>query len=184
MTGRWEGKKALAGPPALSYETRAAASGALCEIADRMMRGAQSLMRKSARVLSHEPDQLGHLVGDLRRYAQSEMPCADEMVAVEAILRGLPEEQCRTERQQRIEKKEQEANEAALLSERRREGFDGAQRKIQEILDTITGQPLPGHFGESSRIFWQLLDGKGPKPTRASRHTEANVVEGPWGEAS
>ena len=184
MTGRRKGKEELAEPCALSYDSRQAASATLCEIADRMMRGAQSLMRKSARVLSCEPEQLGHLIGDLRRYGGSVMPCADEMVAVEAILKGLPEDQCRTERRQRIEKKEDEAKEAALLWERRREGFDRVERKIQEILDTITGRPLPGHFGESSRIFWQLLDGKGPKPVRASRHNEANVVEGPWGEAS
>ena len=78
-------------PCALSYDSRQAASTALCEIADRMMRGAQSLMRKSARVLGHDPNDLGRLVGDLRKYGNSEMPCADEMIAVEAVLRGLPE---------------------------------------------------------------------------------------------
>ncbi len=73
MTGWREGTKVLAGPQATSYETRQAASQSLSEIADRMMRGAQSLMRKSARVLSCEPEQLGQLIGFLRRFGKSEM---------------------------------------------------------------------------------------------------------------
>jgi hypothetical protein len=75
-------------PPTVPYEVRQAVSHALIELADEMMRDAQSLLRKSARVMDPDPKKVGRLMGDLRRYGRSDMPCADQMVRIEALLSG------------------------------------------------------------------------------------------------
>ncbi len=75
-------------PAGIPYEHRQTASLELIEVADRMMRGAQSLMLKSARVMDPDPRKLGRLIGALRRYGDSQMPCTDEMPRIEALLPG------------------------------------------------------------------------------------------------
>lgn len=185
MTGRWEGKKILAGPQAASYEARQAASVALCEIADRMMRGAQSLMRKAARTLDVDPAATRKLISDLRRYGNSEMPCAEEMTLVEALLRGLPEDQCQNEREKKRDDKEKKQQEAHAACERRRSRMHGVQEEIRRILAMLEGREMsPCDHGQASRILWDLLEGRRPNRPRVQHHNGANVVEGPWGEAS
>ena len=55
-------------------------------------------MRKATRALDPDPIRSRRLISALRRCGNSEMPCADEMIVVEALLRGLPENECRSQR--------------------------------------------------------------------------------------
>ena len=75
-------------------ETREAASKVLVELADAMMLGAQSLMRNYVRVLNPDAKVHGRVVSDLRRYQGFGQPCSDEVVHIEALLAGMPAEQC------------------------------------------------------------------------------------------
>ena len=150
-------------PPSIPYEARQAASLALIELADRMMRGAHSLMRKSGRVLDPDPKKVGRFIGSLRKYNDSAMPCSDEMVRIEALLRGVPPEKCLSEAQKRRLEKEAEKR-------RRQERFDrihNAKDAYLEHCRTFDNDPQTGH----------------PLPAKA-RHVDGNVVEGPWDTAS
>jgi hypothetical protein len=149
-----------------------------------MMRGAQSLMRKSSRVLSHEPEGLGRLVGDLKRYGQSVMPCADEMIAVEAILLGLPEDQCRGEYQKKCDERDRKRRERKEDLHRRSTEMIALREEIREALSTLKGRSLNDEDKrQANQILWAVIDGRRPNRPQA-RHVEGNVVEGPWGDAS
>ena len=186
MTGRREGKKALAGPPALAYDSRQAASTALCEIADRMMRGAQSLMRKATRVLDEDPAVSRNVIGHLRRYGNSGMPCAEEMTSVEALLRGVPEDQCRSEQRKKLDKQRQERRKSDEDFCRRADDIAQLRDEIRSFLAAHRRDGILSAQDEdqANQILWAAIDGRRPGRAQVARQVEGNVVEGPWGEAS
>ena len=148
-------------PGVIPYETRQAASRALIELADAMMRGAQSLMRKSGRVLDPDPKVQGRALVGLRRYGDSAMPRSAEMIRIEALLRGVPADQCLSEAQKRRLEKE--------AKKRRREE---TQQRIWEAKDA---------YLEHCRTF--KIDPRTGYHA-AERGVDGNVVEGPWPDAS
>ena len=177
--------KLTAVPCALSYDSRQAASTALCEIADRMMRGAQSLMRKATRVLDPDPGASRNVIGHLRRYGNSGMPCAEEMTSVEALLRGVPADQCRSEARKKLEKQRQERRESDNDFCHRTTEIVQLRDAIREGVEKLKGRPLSAQDeDQANQILWAIIEGRRPNRSPADLRSEANVVEGPWGEAS
>ena len=126
-----------------------------------MMRAARGLIHKSAHILSLDPETHNRVVSDLRRYHGNRQPCSDEVVRIEALLSGVPVDQCLTKAERRRWAREEE---------RRR--HDETWRRIDESKNA---------YEEWCRTF-----GHDPRTGRpgAERRIEGNVVSGPWDTAS
>ncbi len=92
----------------IPFECRRAASRELLELANTMMRAASGLICKSARVLDPDPKTHGRMIGILRTFASTGVPGSDQMDRIEAILTGVPEDQCRSERETKRQKRKAE----------------------------------------------------------------------------
>ena len=171
-------------PAGIPYEHRQAASLELIEVANRMMQGAQSLLRKSARVMDPDPKKLGRLIGALRRYGDSQMPCTDEMPRIEALLRGVPEDQCLSEHEKRRLEREEREHQRGQARNRRYKEEAELRNRVRQALDELNG-PAGLSAAEKARLK-QLLDAftrNKPLPAPVV-HVEGNVISGPWDTAS
>ena len=139
---------------AIPFEWRQSASQELLELANSMMRGAKNLTRQAGRILDPEPKNHGLTIGGLRRYGGSIMPCADQMVRIEAILTGTPVDQCRNEQEKKRKKREARERENAETWRR----IHDSENPHEEWQRTF---PLPLH--------------KALEP-----HQNGNVIAGPW----
>ena len=168
-------------PPSIPYEDRRVANLALIELADRMMRGAQSLMSKSVRVMDPDPSMLRRTLSYLRKYGNSGMPCSDEMVKIEALLLGMPEDECLSERDKRqLKREEDQRREKEWRGRFWEEENKRSQRVEKALLDLQNGRPLSvveeARLKEISEAFYCR------KELPVVR-VEGSVVEGPWDTA-
>lgn len=106
-------------------DRRLAACEELTRLAGLLNKGAASLYAK-AMLLSHpDPKQQSKGLGSLTRYqTYGELPCRDEVAAVEARLRGQPVEQVKQATESRLADKEREE----IASEARRGMIEGDWR--------------------------------------------------------
>ncbi len=137
-------------------EVRQAAHERLIELANELMQSAQSLVRKSGRVMDPDPKVHNRVIAGLRRHRDAGWPGSDEVLLIEALLTGTPPEEClgRAERN-RLEKL-------------------ARQKEHDELWDRIRNSPNP-------REAWERTDFSGKKK-KALKQGD-NVVAGPWGAA-
>ena len=176
--------KAQTLPPTIPYEDRQAASQALLSLADRMMRGAQSLVSKSARVMDPDPKKVGKLIGDLRRYSGANMPCSGEMPRIEALLRGVPEDECLSEHETRRLERAERHRKWDEHSNRRFKEESELRNRVRQALDALN-EPAGLSATEKAWVYELLGAFHHRKPLpKLPAHVEGNVIEGPWDTAS
>ena len=173
-------------PTPIPYETRQAASKALCEMADRMMRGAQILMRKSHRMLNPGVEIDRRFIMGLRNYIGTGLPCGDEIPQVEALLRGVPEEECRSEYEKKLRKRGEVLQKWRDNSQRSSNEEGALRDQVREALAvTRGGQP----FSAAERthialVLQRFVDGLGSPVPKPMPQRDGNVIHGAWGDAS
>ncbi len=135
-------------------ELRQAAHERLIELANELMRAAQSLILKSGRIMNPDPKVHHRVIAGLTTYRGHALPGSDEVLLIQALLTGAPPEQC----QSRAEKVRWEKV--------------ARKKKQREIWERIGNSPNPreAHRREFPR-------------SRPRVHQDGNVVSGPWDTA-
>jgi len=145
-------------------EARDAAARELMDLADRMLRGAMSMTKKANDLKAGVA--AGKVISAFRFYHTSRMPAADETHRIEAILRGVPLEQCLSEAEKRRQEKEAE----------RQRNYEQFKRHQDEQWDEFIAwkrAQLPSAWAETR------------KPKNPDVKLQPNgVIQGPWGGAS
>ncbi len=121
-------------------------------------------MRKATRVLNEDPAARRKLIGDMRRYGNSGMPCAEEMTSVEALLRGVPEDQCRSERQKKLDKQRRERRRSDEDLQRRANDIAQLRDEIRSVLAVHRRDGVLSAQDEdqANQILWAVIDGRRP----------------------
>ncbi len=134
-------------------ELRQAAHERLIELANEMMRCAQSLILKSGRIMNPDLKVHHRVIAGLTTYQGHGLPGSDEVLLIQALLDGTPPEQCLS-RAEKVRRKKA-----------------AREQKSREIWDRINNSPNP-------REAWERTDFSGKKK-KAPKQGE-NVVAGPW----
>ena len=119
-------------------ELRQAAHERLIELANELMRSAQSLILKSGRIMNPDPKVHCRVIAGLTTYRGHALPGSDEVLESKALLAGTSPEQCQSRAEKvRLEKA-------------------AHQRKHDQIWDRINNSPNP-------REAWKRTDFSGKK---------------------
>ena len=147
---------------------RRAGCDALEELANRMVKGANSLMRHAIRLRLEEPQSHRDALAQLRRYQGFKMPCFEEVGVIEGALLGLtePESKALTERR-RLQKARK----------------DAADRQRAEEIRRAHENPRESALEEAARLrsaVNALRDRARALEAPAVRPQNGNVIAGPW----
>jgi len=144
-----------------SPEAREAAARELMKLADRMFHGGQSLTSKAIKLIEGDPTKDSTIMAAITRYQNDVMPAADEVARIEAILRGVPPEQCLSE------------------AEKRKRDKDRMKQESHERSLWPDGQEWQEFCAWRGERFWAERE----KTERKPEVTEDGVIQGPWGTA-
>ncbi len=140
----------------INVELRQAAHERLIELANELMHCAQSLFRKSGRIMHSDPKVHHRVLAGLTTYQGHALPGSDQVLLIEALLTGVSPEQC----QSRAEKV------------RRKKAV--RRQKSDETWERIRNSPNP-------REAWDRTDWSGKKKKAVNQGD--NVISGPWDTA-
>jgi hypothetical protein len=128
---------------------------------------------------------------DLRRYQGFGQPCSEEVVRIEALLAGMPAEQCVTEAEKRRRARQEERRrweERSQERERQRAGDvpRRARSEDRDILwEILSGTMTKHQRGELSKArVREILHNAWRNHPAGDRRLRGQVIEGPWGDAS
>ena len=134
-------------------ELRQAAHERLIELANELMRSAQSLILKSGRIMNPDPKVHHRVIAGLTTYRGHALPGSDEVLLIQALLTGTSSEQCLSR------------------AEKVRKAKAAKQRKRDETWERIRNSPNP-------REAWERTDFSGKRKEKPPQGE--NVVDGPW----